>query len=268
VIELKVGVPTDSPLRLLPELRQSLANSGTAMTWQDGQRYFLGAVEGIERVFNHAFRDETWHERLYSNGYWAVRQLSEGTTRPLPLLQVEAGRLVRWLEDIERELKRITEQDEWDEVGTPRLLFDTSALVREGSFDTLDWRKFVDSPNGRVRLIVPILVVRELDDLKNYGKVDKARPRLRRIFQILGDSGRGPTPMTKGASLELLMDPPGHLRLTNHDAEIVRRAAYLNSRKGGPLKIISGDYTMLAIARAEGIAAELTPRELTLGIAE
>jgi hypothetical protein len=264
MIELKIGVPTDSFLRQLPEIRQSVANSGTPMTWQDGQGYYLRAVERLEVVFSHSFLEVAWHERLYSSGYWAVREMSEGVIRPLPLLQAEASRLVRWLDDIEHELKRIAEQDEWDKESIPRLLFDTSALVREGSFDTFDWRKLANSSNGRVRLIVPILVVREMDDLKNFGKTSKARPRLRKIFQILDNHGRGPATVSDGATLELLMDPPGHLRLTSHDEEIVRRATYLNGRQGGPLKIVSGDYTMLATAQAEGIAAVLTPAELTM----
>ena len=52
---------------------------------------------------------------------------------------VEARRVLRWLEDIERELRRISEQDEWDDMNIPRLVFDTSALVREGEFDKLNW---------------------------------------------------------------------------------------------------------------------------------
>jgi hypothetical protein len=46
---------------------------------------------------------------------------------------------LRWLEDIELELRRISEQDEWDDKNIPRLVFDTSALVREGEFDRLNW---------------------------------------------------------------------------------------------------------------------------------
>jgi hypothetical protein len=49
------------------------------------------------------------------------------------------------------------------------------------------------------------------------------------------------------------MDPPDHSRLTSHEWS-----------QGGPLKIVSGDYTMLAVAQAEGIAAVLTPAELTV----
>lgn len=268
MVHLKAGVPTQSLVQQLPELRQSIVNSGIAMTWADGQRYYLLAVERLEGIFSHSLLDGTWYERLYSSGYWVVREMSENTTRPVPLLRTEADRLVRWLDEIEREVKRIADQDEWDAGQVPRLLFDTSALVREGSFDTFDWLTWLNSSEHSVRLIIPILVVREMDDLKNSGKAPKARRRLRRIYSILDHHGRGPTSISGGTTLELLLDPFGHSRAANHDEEIVRRASYLAGRKGGPLTLITGDYTMLFTAQAEGIDARLTPVELMIDIGE
>ena len=101
-----------------------------------------------------------------------------------------------------------------------------------------------------------------MDDLKNADKWGKARPRLRKIFDILADTGRGPAAITSTTTLELLMDPPGHTRATNHDAEIIRRAVYLNGRAGGPLTLISGDYTMLGLAAVEDLDCKITPTEL------
>jgi hypothetical protein len=264
MIEMKAGVPTDSLLRELQEIRQTLATCANAYSWQDGRDYYLSAVERLDGHFGHSLVDDVWNERLYSGAYWAVRDMSEGMIRPLPLLQAEGGRLVRWLVEIERELKRVAEQDEWDRESIPRFVFDTSALVREGSLDTFDWRTLLKVPSSRARLVFPLLVIRELDDLKDQGKSDKARPRLRKIFKILEGRGRGPAPVSKGVTLELLMDPPGHSRFASHDEEIVRRARYLKGRPGGPLIIVSGDYTMLATAGADGIDAVLTPAELTI----
>ena len=264
MIEMKAVVPTDSLLRELPDIRQTLMTCANSYSWQGGRDYYLNAVESLDAQFSLSFVDDGWNERLYSGAYWAVRDLSEGVHRPLPLLRAEGGRLARWLDEIERELKRVTEQDEWDKEGIPRFIFDTSALVREGSFDTFDWRSLLNVPNSRARLILPILVIRELDDLKNQARSDKARPRLRKIFKILESRGRGPAPVSNGVTLELLMDPPGHFRLASHDEEIVRRSKYLQGRPGGSLMIVSGDYTMLATASAEGLNAVLTPAELTM----
>jgi hypothetical protein len=73
-------------------------------------------------------------------------------------------------------------------------------------------------------------VIRELDDLKNYGKSDKARPRLRRIYQLLDGHGRGPAKIRHGVTIELLMNPPRHVPLVINDEEIIRRSLYLKGR--------------------------------------
>ena len=170
-------------------MKQEIANSGMAFNADDGQRYFLRGVENLERAFSHSLVGQDWYDYLYSPGYWAIRELTANTTRSMPLLQAEADRIIRWLDDIEMELKRIGNQDEWDDKSIPRIILDTSAIVREGEFDTFDWEPIVN--NVCVRLIVPILVIRELDNLKNFGKEPKARRRLRRIQELLDGSGRG-----------------------------------------------------------------------------
>lgn len=82
--------------------------------------------------------------------------------------------------------------------------------------------------------------------------------------EILGDRGRGPTEVSDGVTLELLIDPRRHIRLTNHDEETVQRAMYLQGSIRGPLKLVSGDYTMLTTGRAVGLDAVLTPAELSI----
>lgn len=260
MVELKPGVPVSGLLQQMPQLRQQISNSQTAIDAADGQRYFLTGVETLESTFSHSFEGHDWYDRLYSSGYWAVRDMTPTTTRPMPLLRSASDRILRWPDDIETALKRIHDQDEWDDKGIPRLVLDTSAIVREGEFDTFDWGTIVS--NVCVRIIIPILVIRELDNLKNYGKEPKARRRLRRIFELLDGQGRGPARIRSGVTIELLMNPPSHVPLAINDEEIIRRSLYLKGRAGGPVKLISGDYRLVLSAQADGLDAELTPAEL------
>lgn len=260
MVELKPGVPVNGLLQQVTELRHQLGNSQSAFDATDGQRYFLTSVEAIESTFSHSFESPDWYDQLYSPGYWAIRAMTPDTTRPMPLLRSESDRILRWLDDIEAELKRINEQDEWDDKNIPRLILDTSAIVREGEFDTFNWEPIVN--NVCVRLILPILVIRELDNLKNSGKEPKARKRLRRIHELLNGHGRGWAPIRPGVTLELLMNPPRHVPLAVNDEEIISRTQYLNGRNGGRLKLISGDYRMVLSAQAVGLDAQLTPAEL------
>ena len=67
------------------------------------------------------------------------------------------------------------------------------------------------------------------------------------------------------ATLELLMDPPRHTRLSNADEEITNRAAYLAGRPGGPVTLITGDYTMEFVAEADGLNVMFLPDEMRIG---
>jgi hypothetical protein len=76
---------------------------------------------------------------------------------------------------------------------------------------------------------------------------------------------RFPAVLSATTSIELLMDPPGYVRLSNDDAEITRRAQYLAGRQGGPVRLVTGDYVMVFTARSAGIRADLTPTEIVYG---
>lgn len=96
------------------------------------------------------------------------------------LIASATGRITRWLSELEDELARIGQQDEW---GTerPRIVFDTSALLREGEFDILDRAGLLSTE--RVRLVTRILVVRELDTLTDepsYAERRECRALVRR----------------------------------------------------------------------------------------
>jgi len=108
----------------------------------------MTSLEAIESTFSHNFQHQDWYDQLYSPGYWPIRAMTPDTTRPMPLLRSESDRILRWLDDIEGELKRINEPDEWNDKNIPRLILDTSAIVREGEFDTFNWEPIVNNVCG------------------------------------------------------------------------------------------------------------------------
>jgi len=145
-------------------------------------------------------------------------------------------------------------------------VLDTSAIVRHKSFTDIDWTKYAEAKS--VRLFIPIVVIRELDDLEDSGRSDKARTRLRAIRNALAERGRGPAPIAaRHTTVELLMDPPNHTRLPIADEEIIRRAQYLQGRPRGPVQLVTGDYTMQFMAEADGVPVLFLPDELRPGAA-
>ena len=258
--ELKTYQQASQALQQVNELKTTVRNVANPINVETGKQSLVTAVEGLEQFFQTYCAGESWWERLYSSGYWVARGIDERTFQPMRILRSESHRLTRWLDEVEAEVKRVASEEGSHDV--PRLVVDTSALMREGAFDHFDWSKeykWAKPP----RLVVPVLVVRELDDLKNRGD-RTARKRLRRIYDVLEPPHR-PAQLRSGATLELLMDPPYHIRAPKPDEEIIRRTLYFQGRPGGPLKLVTGDYTMFCLARAEGIDVSLTPAELTAG---
>jgi hypothetical protein len=262
VFELAPGQDLPSLRSTVQRIRRSdLTYTGTNLT--DTRDHFLRTIEELDNLLRYSLEGSNWLDQLQSPAYWVIRDMNLSTGRPYPLIESECQRLDRWLGSFQKELDRVIEEDGANLV-SPRLVLDTNAIVRHKSFSHLDWAGLVGAPV--IRLVIPILVIRQLDDLKDSGKVERARPRLRMIRNILEGQGRGPAPLPKGqGTLELLMDPHRHVRLQNPDEEIIRRATYLQGRPGGEVQLVTGDYTMQFMAEADGLPVMFLPDELRVG---
>jgi|NGEPerStandDraft_6_1074524.scaffolds.fasta_scaffold67141_2 rRNA-processing protein FCF1 len=260
-----------NPGQDIPSLRQTLQGFLTSdlvhvgMTAEDNRSHYVQTIERLDMWLRQVLDGSEWIERLQTPGYWVIRDMDVNSGRPSPLIESECRRLARWLLDFDKELERIDEEDGKDRQSA-RLVLDTSAIVRHKSFTDVDWTKYAGAKS--VRLVIPILVIRQLDDLKDSGRSDKARPRLRSIRNALAERGRGPAPIAaRNTTVELLMDPPNHTRLPIADEEIIRRAQYLQGRPGGPVLLVTGDYTMQFMAEADGVPVLFLPDELRPGAA-
>ncbi len=239
-----------------------LSNANTGITASDGQRAFLLAIESLDAGLRLLLLGHDWEKWVYTRAYWAIREMTESTPRPYPLLNSESSRLQRHVAELETELKRMAHEDSSVDLTAMRLVLDTSALVRAKCFTEVDWPEYFE--RKPVRLVIPILVIHELDHLKNTGKSNKARPRLKKIRSILEGHGHGPGDVRSGVTLELLLDPPDHHRLPINDQEIIRRTDNLKGRVGGPLRLVTGDYAMQFTAEADDVPVFFLPDELRL----
>jgi hypothetical protein len=129
-------------------------------------------------------------------------------------------------------------------------------------------------PNTRLVVLVPIVVIDELDRLKESSnkqvrwRATHALGFIDSLFQETSHPGllrssdskewRGPVVM------ELVFDPPGHVRLPIDDDEIVDRALAIGSLAGSPVTLITFDTGQSLRARNAG----LTVKKLTRPKAE
>lgn len=151
---------------------------------------------------------------------------------------------------------------------------DTSVYIEhEDKLENLDLSSFL--PIGRrfqsVRLLVPMVIVDELDGLKN--KASKPLVRWRAgytlaVFDRLFANGTGPAvlraaePSLPGSdepprfefSLEIVLDPAGRVRLPVNDDELIDRTLAIQDLAGRPVTLVTFDTGQSTRARAAGLS--------------
>jgi hypothetical protein len=105
---------------------------------------------------------------------------------------------------------------------------DTSAFIEGVYFTELNWQELADVDQQEpLRLVVPILVVEELDELKRARDRtrDRARSVLRRLWELNSDGKQASViPGNRPVTVEVLVDDSWHVRRPVNDSEIIERA--------------------------------------------
>ncbi|OKI99931.1 PIN domain-containing protein [Kitasatospora sp. CB01950] len=153
-------------------------------------------------------------------------------------------------------------------IGVSNLVFDTTVYIKHPEkLEEIDFGKLVDDHDAQLNLVVPMVVLDELDRLKESSNrdtrwragyslavIDRLFPSPRRQYGLLqkgGDFGGR-------VSMEILYDPRGHVRLPDADDEIVDRTAAFEP--------LAGDTTLFTYDTGmsmRGRQAMLIVRKLT-----
>lgn len=145
---------------------------------------------------------------------------------------------------------------------------DTSAFVEGEYFTDQNWQSLVGVGAAEpVRLVVPILVVEELDDLKRGRDrtQDRARSVLRRMWELNSDARTAAAlPGSRPVTIEVLVDGSWHVRRPVNDNEIIQRTLFIGEITGRDVILAAGDYSMLYQASSAGLKAVLMERTCTV----
>ena len=146
------------------------------------------------------------------------------------------------------------------------VVLDTSALMEGVVFTTYDWHTLDDDlAAGGIRLIVPILVIEELDGLKRtrdrQQKAD-AKEVLRAMWALHGTAPTTPAALPQAAdvTIEVHLDGDRHKRRDNNDGEIIDQALAIQELTRQPVIFATCDYNQRYRAAAPGITTALVPR--------
>jgi hypothetical protein len=116
------------------------------------------------------------------------------------------------------------------------------------------------SDDTELHVLVPIVVVDELDNLKQ-SKDRHVRWRARHTLSVLDSvfAAEKVAPLRAGVTMEMVLDPAGHVRLPITDDEIIDRSLAVSSVAGRPLTLLTYDTGMSTRARMAGLATVKVP---------
>lgn len=259
-MRLKQTGAIDGAIQNIRNLQVQLGDSRSGLTGTERRNAMLQWLEDQARpVLEFLFEDGTDLTEEIEASY---DRLAGSHLDGSDLYSLATRENTRWRERIQRideELQRLKQFA--DRRGTPVVL-DTSVLMEAEPLGTIDW----PSP-APVRLIVPILVVEELDNLlhdRDAARRKKARDARRVLMGVHpGNKPTEPAPlpgMLPLITLEMLVDNDWHMRRGNNDAEIVDQALDLHRLTGRAL-LATCDLQQYYRAGAVDLPAILVPRK-------
>jgi len=251
----------------LENLERSLANIWSASsTSNDARNAYVACIDQGVRVLRWQLGRRDLEELLLTRRYWALTADQAPTPSLSDVLNTEA-------EDRRYELRRVINAlsasiARWS--GAELLVVPDSSAFYAAPLRLGEWDIRASLSLGsdqRVRLLLPMVVVDELDRLKENPQPHKrwrAGQALRVITGTVGDGlwgqmARQNKGAPQGVTLEVLVDPAGHHRLPIADDEIVERASAIAAVAGKPLTLLTSDTGQAMRGRHAGLGVVLMP---------
>jgi rRNA-processing protein FCF1 len=142
------------------------------------------------------------------------------------------------------------------------VVLDTNTLLHYRKPDEISWPVLTGAPE--VLLVVPLVVLDELDDKRNVKDTSLAR-RARNIASTIekwmaSKPADSPTQLADGVALMVLSEESDHRRLHNNDDEIIAVARSLADR-GEKVLVATADSGMRTRARVRAVGVLMPPDE-------
>jgi PIN domain-containing protein len=189
------------------ERTQSLLRQFTATVYEKYDPVaYADWVSQVETTLRECFIDVPF-ERLYTERFW---RLSTGpVARHHDMLRAEQRDQHDWLESVRANVEAMAKR--FAEPPSSVAVVDTHVLMHAKPLEEIDWCNRLDAP--RVRLVVPLRVVDEMDEHK-YARRGELRDRARNRLRLLGRYvDQAPGEIRAGARVEIVswhdLDPSG-----------------------------------------------------------
>jgi PIN domain-containing protein len=271
------GVTRELLFKNLQEVHRLAVN---ARGWTPGNahRTYLDWANTAIELLNTLVSPNDLERLVLTRRYWTLQAATIPETDLINhLVNVEFGERLRVIHQAALELRELIRR--WSQPGIFAVA-DTSFYIHgPKKLDEVDLAEVVGSHTLPIHLIVPIIVVDELDRLKRSGARDvrgRAQVTLAVLDDRIGDVAehgvlhpadhsaldkRTGDPITEEVTLEILFDPIGHTRLPIPDDEVVDRVVSVQALAGRPVRFVTCDTNQSFRARFAGLESlKIKPR--------
>lgn len=215
-------------------------------------REYLQWVGNAEYVLYPLFRVPDVVGGLHTSRYGELLHLGEAYYGPTPIVYQEIQAQYARLTEVKQQLDGLLALA--SRPGDEILVYDTNSLMHYQPPNRIKWSGVV-SPPALIRVVVPLCVIYELDQKAHSGTekmAGRARAAVKALREITDGVKAGqqvqlvqPDSRTSlGATLEVLLEEPGHQRLPQVDDEIIDRALLLKGITDKPVRVITHDMNM------------------------
>ena len=282
LVTLYPGANRDDVLRVLRDIQSAVQNAGNVHGPAQARlaaylEWATNSVRMLEHRVSSADVDRLVLTRSYDRLLTAAGNLAGEDIGPQRVLNgLVSNEIQQRSQILDEAIKDLHSQVQRWPQGNIYAVADTSFYIehdsklKETDFAPLLPAVWSDKP---VTIIVPIIVLDELDGLKQRGGSAHvkwrssytlavfdditAKPGTQAILrQPAADPARGPVLM------DIFYDPPRHERLPINDDEIIDRALAAQSTAGSPVTLLTYDTSQAARARHAGLAVNKLTKPL------
>lgn len=164
---LRPGSQGEDVLSTLRRVASEAMNARSALRGTPPQlmEQYISWAENAETLLRNVLEADSVSEVVHTPSYWALRTTTSEILRPHPFVASELERRHQQLERAAQELD--DERVRWSGAAT-LVVPDTNVLLDEVGVENIDWPAVIGDGTD-VRLVIPIVVVHELDRLKRQG---------------------------------------------------------------------------------------------------
>jgi hypothetical protein len=244
------------------DILRDLANeAGNARSGTMFERY-VAWTENAERMLGNVVEAEATADLVHTARYWALRTISPETHRLAALVDAELDSRQQAFTRAEGDLR--AQRQRWRSKAATLVVVDTNIFLQQDRpIQDVDWLTVADSRPG-VRLVVPLVVVYELDRLKRQGNsttAKMAREAIRWLATTLPSNPAGRSDLLsgqhhRGVTIEVAVQG-GLTRPDDADGVIIGFAQQLKVISGMFVKLVTRDLGMQLRARSLGVDALL-----------